>query len=123
MKRRKFVQSTMLSATLSGLVFHGNSRNTGLTSAHSLNEPARSIPVSGEYDVIVCGGGPAGVSAAIQAGRSGAKTLLVESHGCLGGVWTSGLLSWIDLKNYINFNCHMQPLLTKQLFLFIIMII
>jgi hypothetical protein len=47
------------------------------------------------YDVIVCGAGPAGVSAAIAAGRAGAKVLLVEPHNCLGGVWTSGLLSYI----------------------------
>ena len=58
-------------------------------------EPEREIPIKGEYDVVVCGAGPAGVTAAIEAGRSGAKTLLIESQGCLGGVWTSGLLCWI----------------------------
>jgi len=44
------------------------------------------------YDVIVCGGGPAGIGAAISAAREGLSTLLVESHGCLGGVSTSGAL-------------------------------
>ena len=48
-----------------------------------------------EYDVIVCGGGPAGVSAAISAARVGAKTLVVERNSCLGGIWTAGLLTWI----------------------------
>ena len=53
-----------------------------------------------EYDVIVCGGGPAGVSAAISAARVGAKTLVVERNSCLDGIWTAGLLTWIlDIKN------------------------
>jgi hypothetical protein len=48
------------------------------------------------YDVVVCGGGPAGVAAAIAAGRGGAKTLLIESQGQLGGMATSGLVShWL----------------------------
>jgi FAD-dependent oxidoreductase family protein len=52
-------------------------------------------PIVEEADVLVCGAGPAGVAAAIAAARSGAKTRLIESNGCLGGVWTAGLLSWI----------------------------
>ena len=52
------------------------------------------------YDVVVCGGGPAGFSAAISAKRAGAKTLIVERNSCLGGIWTAGLLTWIlDIKN------------------------
>lgn len=50
----------------------------------------RTIPVLGEYDVLVCGGGPAGFSAAIQAGRLGARTALVEAEGALGGALTTG---------------------------------
>lgn len=42
------------------------------------------------YDVIVVGGGAAGVAAAVQAGRAGAKTLLVEKTAMLGGTTTSG---------------------------------
>ncbi|MFH1918961.1 MAG: FAD-dependent oxidoreductase, partial [Planctomycetota bacterium] len=61
----------------------------------SYREPARDVPVVEHDDVIVCGAGPAGVSAAIAAARSGAKTRLIEVGGCLGGVWTCGLLSWI----------------------------
>lgn len=56
-------------------------------------EPQRSIPVRGEYDVIVAGAGPAGMCAAIAAGRHGARVLVVEYSGCVGGVSTSGLMS------------------------------
>ena len=58
----------------------------------TLMEPARTSPVAGEYDVIVCGGGPAGAAAAIAAGRNGAKTLVLESQGCLGGIMTTGMM-------------------------------
>lgn len=58
-------------------------------------EPARDIPIVEECDVVVCGGGPAGVAAAIAAARTGARTRLLEMQGCLGGTWTAGLVSWI----------------------------
>lgn len=48
-----------------------------------------------DYDVIVAGGGPAGIAAAVSSADAGARTLLVEAKGALGGVWTSGLLSCI----------------------------
>ncbi|MBE6610406.1 MAG: FAD-dependent oxidoreductase [Ruminococcaceae bacterium] len=51
------------------------------------------IEKKGAYDVIVVGSGPAGVSAAILAGRNGAKTLLIESCGRVGGISTSGMMS------------------------------
>lgn len=56
-------------------------------------EPARETPIAGKVDVLVCGAGPAGVAAALSAARTGAETRLLEAHGCLGGVWTAGLLS------------------------------
>lgn len=58
-------------------------------------ESQRDIPIVEDTDVVVCGAGPAGVCAAIAAARLGAKTRLIEVHGCLGGVWTAGALSWI----------------------------
>ena len=63
--------------------------------AGQFKEEAKLLPVKDEVDVIVCGGGPAGFAAAISAARAGAKTRLFEMHGCLGGIWTTGSLSWI----------------------------
>ena len=48
-----------------------------------------------DYDVIVAGGGPAGIGAAVAAADAGAHTLLLEAKGSLGGIWTGGLLSCI----------------------------
>ncbi|MBB5984789.1 FAD-dependent oxidoreductase [Sphingobium lignivorans] len=60
--------------------------------------PARRTPVYRSVDVVVCGGGPAGVAAAVTAARGGARTLLVERHVVLGG---NGPLSFdIDLGQH-----------------------
>ena len=56
-------------------------------------EDKREISVLGNYDVLVLGGGPAGVSAAVTAGRLGAKTMLIEQLGNVGGMSTTGLMS------------------------------
>lgn len=52
----------------------------------------KEVPVVGSYDVVVCGGGPAGLIAAIAAARGGARTALVERYGFLGGMATAGLV-------------------------------
>jgi len=53
----------------------------------------RELPVEDKYDLVVAGGGPAGSAAAICAARLGAKVLLAEATGCLGGMGTSGLVT------------------------------
>jgi hypothetical protein len=54
----------------------------------TIHENGRDIPVFAETDVLVAGGGPSGLAAAIAASRAGAETLLVERYGCFGGVIT-----------------------------------
>ena len=56
---------------------------------HTLTEPARQTPIWGEYDVVVLGGGPAGMAAAVAAARAGRSTLLIERYGFLGGMGTA----------------------------------
>lgn len=58
----------------------------------TMREDSRHIKVWGQYDVLVIGGGSAGMAAAIASARAGAKTLLVEKHGFLGGIATAGIV-------------------------------
>jgi len=68
--------------------------------ASFVHETARDVPVAGHADVVVCGAGPAGIAAALAVARTGARTVLIEVHGCLGGIWTAGQLAWImDVKD------------------------
>ena len=56
-------------------------------------EPRKEIPIVGEADVVVAGGGPGGILAALAAARTGARTLLIEHYGFLGGMATAGLMT------------------------------
>jgi hypothetical protein len=58
-------------------------------STKSIVEPSRQTPVIGEYEVVVLGGGPAGIAAAVAAARNGRRTILVERYGFLGGMGTA----------------------------------
>lgn len=55
-----------------------------------------NIEVSNDYDVVVCGGGPAGFGAAAAACANGAKTLLLEACSCLGGMNNAFVSTWCD---------------------------
>jgi hypothetical protein len=66
-----------------------------LTSDGRFIETQRPIPVAGRSQVLVCGAGPAGIGAALASARAGVETQLIESAGCLGGVWTAGMLTKI----------------------------
>jgi hypothetical protein len=61
--------------------------------AKHVTEPGRQTALYGEYEVVVLGGGPAGIAAALAAGRAGRKTLIVERYGFFGGAGTAAGLS------------------------------
>jgi hypothetical protein len=58
-----------------------------------VTEPGRNTKLLGRYEVVVLGGGPAGIAAALAAGRSGRSTLLIERYGFMGGAGTAAGLS------------------------------
>lgn len=62
--------------------------------------PARTLTLDDSWDVIVAGGGPTGCTAAAAAAREGARTLLIEASGCLGGSGTSALVpAWCPFSD------------------------
>ena len=63
-----------------------------------VDEPARALPVNGTYDLVVVGGGIAGVAAAVAAARLGASVCLVEKQCALGGLATLGNVTmWLPI--------------------------
>lgn len=60
----------------------------------TVREPARDIPVRASADILIVGGGPAGLMAAQAAAGEGLKVMLIESRGYLAGTSRSGSRSW-----------------------------
>ena len=101
MKRRSFINRMVLS---SGAVLLGSqcsnpesvendvSSPMAIDGIGQIKEPKRMIDVVDTCDVLVVGGGPSGVAAAIAASRAGAQTILLERYNHLGGLWTGGLV-------------------------------
>jgi ribulose 1,5-bisphosphate synthetase/thiazole synthase len=58
----------------------------------TIREPARDLEVCRETEVLLVGGGPAGIGAAVAAARNGAETVLIERYNHLGGMLTGGLV-------------------------------
>lgn len=92
LSRRGFFSSAVAVPALATAAM--GTESTAAPQAGEFQVPAQSIPLADDCDVIVCGAGPAGVTAAIMAARAGAKVRLFEWRGCLGGVWTAGLLGY-----------------------------
>ena len=59
------------------------------TILNTFSEEPKQVPVLARCEVLVVGGGPSGLSAAISAARAGADTLICERFGCFGGVITT----------------------------------
>ncbi len=74
-----------------------------LEGSKSIAKDITTLPVIGEYDVVVVGGGTGGAPGAIAAGRQGVRTLLIEHLYSLGGVGTAGLISSYYFGNRVGF--------------------
>ena len=83
MTRRDFFRCSAATAATMGVSAAVRADTDGLCPSARRREPA---------DVVVVGGGPAGIAAAVAAARSGRRVRLLERNGCLGGIWTSGLV-------------------------------
>jgi hypothetical protein len=90
--RRQFLGTAVAGTVSVPALTHAQSP---VTTPSRFTEPAHDLPLNTGADVIVCGAGPAGVTAAISAARAGAKVRLFEAHGSVGGVWTSSLLGYL----------------------------
>jgi hypothetical protein len=74
---------------------------------NTISEPARQVPIYGEYEVAVLGGGPAGIAAAVAAARAGRRTLLIERYGFLGGMGTAaGVTNFCGLHANVHGEMH-----------------
>lgn len=82
MKRRDFLKSTGLLAATAAVA----------PAIKSCSPAAEVVPQNYDVDLLVVGGGPAGVCSAIAAARMGVKTMIIESGNCLGGMATKGLV-------------------------------
>jgi len=97
LSRRRFLQAALATGAIGQLP--ARAQEAAKTKPGQFPEPGRDIPLVEDADVIVCGAGPAGVTAAITAARAGARVRLFEWRGCLGGIWTAGLLGY-----FLDFN-------------------
>lgn len=95
--RRDFLKQVgLLTAAFTAPALHLQAEN----SQTSMRLKKSEISVDDQWDVIVVGGGPAGCTAAISAAREGAKTLLIEAMGQLGGMGTAGMVpAWCPFSD------------------------
>ncbi len=94
--RRTFILTTAggsLGALVSGCASSDSTAKPTARQTDGVTIPARVIPLLAEADVVVCGGGTAGVSAACCAARHGAKVILLERWPSLGGMATNALVN------------------------------
>ena len=96
------------------LAWGGETAGETASGSDGFREPERALPVAADADVVVCGAGPAGVTAAIPAARAGARVRLFEAHGSLGGVWTSSLLGYLLDFDKPGFNAELVKLLRSR---------
>jgi len=67
-----------------------------MTTTHMIDEPAGKAPVVAEADLVVVGGGPAGIAAAVAGARNGLSVALLERYAYLGGLASGGMVLVLD---------------------------
>src|SRR5436305_2495692 len=73
----------------------------------TISEPAREVPLYGEYEVAILGGGPAGIAAAVASAGVGRLTLVIERYGFLGGMGTAaGVTNFCGLHANVHGEMH-----------------
>ena len=85
-------ESATPEATAPRAAIERSSRPGAVLANQEVIQPQRELPVLHRTDVLVVGGGPAGVVAALAARRAGVRVTLVERYGHFGGLWTGGLV-------------------------------
>ncbi len=105
--RRQFVRKSgaaglVLGAGGAALLASADSMTQEAAGGKTVREPARNTKICREADVVVVGGGPGGVGAAVAAARMGANTVLLERYGHLGGMGTGGLVTILPNMSDIN---------------------
>jgi len=91
-----------------GEMLGGLRSKPALTAAPHVRSPTRALPVIGEYDVVIVGGGTAGAPAGIAAARAGAKPLVIEYLDGLGGVGTLGRINRYYHGNKVGFTAEID---------------
>ena len=120
MDRRSFIKKTGLAAsalTLPGALSVSSAERilwTAEDTEKTIREKLRT-PVTRSADVVVCGGGPSGFGAAVEAARQGARVILIEHEGYLGGSWTAGHLGvMLDHQNKSGILLELKTELEKR---------
>ena len=110
MTRREFVKNTAMKGAAAFAIGAGGmaipisaaAAESTRISGKTIKEAARETKVCRTADVVVVGGGPGGIGAAVSAARNGADTVLIERYEHLGGMGTGGLVTIIPAMTDIN---------------------
>jgi hypothetical protein len=101
--RRRFLNNTLAAGAFSligGKITGQNPDSAIMQGKDIYNEPARTLPVYGRFDVIVVGGGPAGFASALASARNGARTIIIERFSFFGGTATASLM--LNINGFRN---------------------